>query len=304
MADFEYTDSTLSFLQSCSRAMAILNDRSLLQLFVSGDASLEANTNLRVEPLNHLRQLFTTRGMLLATADDQALPPYVHLRAATKYIDALHETLLGHDFVPINLAENNKIVRYEYHPAPNEYRHAWGVANHLWRKWWKRPERSRNHQSDDTGFMVLHGGDWHTIQEIVLNRSALYITSSQGESVLQGNDQTIWLERYEEAEAAVFPSAHNSARRSSQMTDVVSPQPAQLTTKGSSTKPICPTLVPVVRHSEGKYYIKTAIGEVVVAGGMLHCGVCKKNCEQRPVTRQPGPRAKPSKATPMKSNSR
>ena len=115
--------------------MSALDDLSLLQFFVSGGAVLEANANLRIEPLNQLRQLFTTRGMLLATADDQTLPPSIHLRPATKYTKALHQTLLENDFVPIDLAKKNKIVRYEYHPVPNGYSHACDVASRLWKKW-------------------------------------------------------------------------------------------------------------------------------------------------------------------------
>ncbi|MEM6520692.1 MAG: hypothetical protein AAF892_04855 [Cyanobacteria bacterium P01_D01_bin.71] len=264
--------------------MFTLDDFSLLQLFVSGDVNLEANANFRVEPLGQLRQLLTTRGMLLATANAQALPPYIQLRAGTKYADTLHQTLLDYDFVPVDLANRNKVIRYEHHPVPAGFSHTCDVARHLWRKWWKRPDRFRNYQSNNTGFMILQSGKWHAIQEIVLSRSILYITTADGESILQGDDQAIWLEQNEPVEATVFSSAHNLVRQPSQKTSDDNFQSSSLPVKNGRpdhrANPVCPALASVVKYSKGKYYIRTAIGNVVVSGGRLCCSVCSQPCKR------------------------
>jgi len=109
--------SQLEFLSSY---LAIgMDDLTLLRFFVAGDVCLEANKNLRVEPINHnQRQLFTRDGALLATAHDRALPPYIMLRLGTKYTPILHQALLDHHLVPVTGALPGAVLATSIIPYP------------------------------------------------------------------------------------------------------------------------------------------------------------------------------------------
>ncbi|MEP0929565.1 MULTISPECIES: hypothetical protein [Cyanophyceae] len=81
--------------------MTSLDDLTLLQWFVSGDATLEANQSLRLQPANNVRQLLGRKGSLLATAYDATTPARIEVRRHTDYTNVLHQVLIDHHFLPV-----------------------------------------------------------------------------------------------------------------------------------------------------------------------------------------------------------
>lgn len=102
--------------------MTSLDDLTLMQWFVSGDAILEANQSLRVQPANNLRQLLGRKGLLLATAYDAAIPPRIEVRRSTDYTDVLHQILIDHQFMPVGQGLDSQVLCYTYSPIPQGYR--------------------------------------------------------------------------------------------------------------------------------------------------------------------------------------
>jgi hypothetical protein len=184
-----------------------MNDLTLLQWFAAGDASLESNKNLRVQPTGELRQLFTHKGMLLATAHDGAFPPYISLRMGTKYTPVLHETLLEHDFIPVTGITTHGCRLYEFHPVPAGFAMHCESARQLWKKWRQDRQRFLKQKSSFVA-QVLMEGEWREIQQISLNQSTLYIdvlvNGVTKDSIYQSEDQVIWIEEEEEVETTVF----------------------------------------------------------------------------------------------------
>ncbi|MEO1069205.1 MAG: hypothetical protein AAFW95_08795 [Cyanobacteria bacterium J06638_6] len=259
--------------------MTSLDDLTLLQWFVSGDATLEANQALRVQPTNRVRQLLGRRGKLLATAYDEAFPPRIEVRKGVEYGDILHQVLVDHHFVPVGQGVDSQVLCYAYYPIPEGYHLVYDQARQLWKQWWTHPShlRDRHLQLD---LFVLTEHQWHPIRSITLNRSTLYVETMDGESIHHGDDMMVWLEKNpaETEEATQFwtppPKAtpQSSASQSSGPQSSA-PQPAARSQPVERRAPtatvVDPSLAPLVYAVDGKIYVQTAAGLVIVEGDNL-----------------------------------
>jgi len=246
--------------------MTSLDDLTLMQWFVSGDAILEANQSLRVQPANNLRQLLGRKGLLLATAYDAAIPPRIEVRRSTDYTDVLHQILIDHQFMPVGQGLDSQVLCYTYSPIPQGYRINYTEARQLWKHWWMSVGRlrQRNLQLD---LFVLTQNQWYPIREIAVNSGTLYIETLRGETVHQGGDMMVWLEKDsgeepEKTQVWASPAAKVEPAPATKVEAAVPPAPAP--------QPIAsPALASVVCTREGKIYVKTALGVVVIEGDNL-----------------------------------
>jgi hypothetical protein len=174
--------------------MTSLDDLTLLQWFVSGDATLEANQSLRIQPANNLRQLLGRKGSLLATAYDAALPPRIEIRRDTDYAEVLHQVLLDHHFLPIGQGLESHVLCYAHYPIPTGYHLNYAQARQLWKQWWMHASRLKNRQLQ-LDLFVLASGQWYPVREIAINSGTLYVDTLRGESVHHGDDMMAWLEK-------------------------------------------------------------------------------------------------------------
>ncbi|MBE9157114.1 hypothetical protein IQ265_09790 [Nodosilinea sp. LEGE 06152] len=241
--------------------MTSIDDLTLLQWFVSGDAILEANPTLRVQPANNLRQLLGRKGLLLATAYDATTPPRIEVRRSTEYTDVLHQVLIDHQFMPVGQGLDSQVLCYTYSPIPQGYRINYTEARQLWKQWWMSVGRlrQRNLQLD---LFVLTQNQWYPVRDIAVNSGTLYIETLRGETVHQGGDMVVWLEKdsgEEPEKTQVW--AGPGAKVEPVPTAAAPPPPPQPTAS--------PTLASVVQIREGKIYVKTALGVVVIEGDNL-----------------------------------
>lgn len=254
-----------------------MDDLTLLQLFVSGNATLEANKSFKVQPTDKVRQLFTSDGSLLASAYDTKLPPTVCLRMGTKYTSILHQTLIDNHYVPISNLMTNRTVFYEYHPVPSDFVIRCDSALNLWKSWWQdRKQYSR--RQEKSLLQILTSGKWRFIEKIVLNRSTLYITADNHESVFQGDDKIIWLEQ-NTSEATVLLSPHPDATASSSLSSKPMEKPdshgssiSGASSGGASSGNnvrVYNLDNPALRFRGNKLYISTPTGEIVLVGEQL-----------------------------------
>lgn len=264
--------------------MSSLDDLTLLQWFVSGDATLEANQSLRIQPANNSRQLLGRRGGLLATAYDAAMPPHIEVRRDTDYTAVLHQILLDHHFVPTGQGLDSQVLSYGHYPIPEGYHIFHGQARQLWKLWWTHP----SHLSDrhlQLDLFVLTQEQWYPVRDIALNGGTLYVETLRGETVHHGDDMMVWLKKdtSEEAEETQFWTSPATAVASA--VSAPPPRPAPPPSQAASSSPVvsapvlpaalvqkvrvAPALASVVRAREGKVYVKTAAGVVVIEGDNL-----------------------------------
>ncbi|MGB3309301.1 MAG: hypothetical protein WBG32_06535 [Nodosilinea sp.] len=276
------------------------DDLTLLQWFVSGDATLEANQALRIEPANNLRQLLSHSGLLLATAYDTTKPPRIEVRRNTDYTDVLHQILLDYHFMPIGQGGDSQVLCYAHSPVPDGYHINYAEARQLWKQWWVGNSR-RSNRHLQLNLFVLTQNQWYPIRDIAINSGTLYVETLRGETVHHGDDMMVWLEKdsVEESEkthvwaspvtneapttpaTAVAPAPVQARPGSTPLTQQVkvpspaapppprslAPSPAAPIT--SPAVPANPALASVVCTREGKIYVKTAVGVVVIEGDNL-----------------------------------
>ncbi|MBD2233209.1 hypothetical protein [Phormidium tenue] len=264
--------------------MTSLDDLTLLQWFVSGDATLEANQSLRIQPANKARQLLGRKGALLAIAYDASTPPCIEVRRHTDYTDVLHQVLVDHHFLPIGQGLDSQVLCYAHHPIPQGYRVNYAAARQLWKQWWLHSSR-RGNRPLQLDLLVLASGQWYPIRDIAINSGTLYVDTLRGENVYHGDDLVAWLEKEpcEEgdktcfwapppAQAAPTPTAKPPLAVGTVPVRVPAPAPPPPPPMPVAPAPqasVDPTLAPVVYALDGKVYIQTAVGVVVVEGKEL-----------------------------------
>jgi hypothetical protein len=259
--------------------MTALDDLTLMQWFVSGDATLEANQSLRIQPANKLRQLLGRRGSLLATAYDAAMPPSVEVRRHTDYSDVLHQILIDHHFVPIGQGLDSQVLCYARYPIPDGYRIVYGQARQLWKQWWTHPSHlnDRHLQLD---LFVLAEKQWYPVRNIAINSGTLYVETLRGETVHHGDDMLVWLEKdrdevdhtclWEPPVPKVEPIQQVKKPPMTPMTPTTPPRPAApAPATAAPPATVDPTLAPIVYALDGKVYVQTAVGLVVIEGDNL-----------------------------------
>ncbi|HSM80735.1 MAG TPA: hypothetical protein VLS96_03560 [Nodosilinea sp.] len=244
--------------------MTSLDDLTIIQWFVSGDATLESNQSLRIQPANRLRQLLGRKGTLLATADDAAVPPRVEVRRHTDYTDLLHEVLVDHHFVPIGQDLSSPVLCYVHYPIPPGYQLIYDQARQLWKQWWIRFSRI-NHRHLQLDLFVLIADQWYPVRDIAINSGTLYIETLRGERIHHGDDMMVWIEKapVEESEATCLWAP--PAAPSEPVPPVVIAPPL-----AAPAATVDPTLAPAVYALDGKIYVQSTLGLVVIEGENLN----------------------------------
>ncbi|MGB3137692.1 MAG: hypothetical protein WBG38_09425 [Nodosilinea sp.] len=238
--------------------MTSLDDLTLMQWFVSGDATLEANQSLRIQPVGSLRLLTSRHGLPLATAYDADTPPRIEVRRDTDYTDVLNQILVDHHFVPTGQAPDQ--LCYAHYPVPEGYRIVYSQARQLWQLWWSHSSRLSD-RSLQLDLFVLTQKQWYPVRDIVINSGRLHIETLKGETVHHGDDMMVWLEKdiAEEVEKTQSWAAPKPSATTGPAAPLPLPQSAQAK----------PAPASVVCRRDGKIYVKTPAGVVVIEGDNL-----------------------------------
>ena len=249
--------------------MTSLDDLTLMQWFVSGDATLEANQSLRIQPTSGVRQLSGRRGKLLATAYDEAMPPRIEVRKDTEYTPILHQILVDHHFVPTGQGLDSQVLCYSQYPIPEGYHIVYAQARQLWKAWWTHPSHLNNRHLQ-LDLFVLAEKQWYPIRNISLNSSTLYIETMRGETMHHCDDLMVWLEK-DPTEAG----EHTQLLTPPPQQPLAAPRPPVAQTEAIAATPtslaavVDPTLAPVVYALDDKIYVQTSVGVVIIEGRNL-----------------------------------
>jgi hypothetical protein len=288
--------------------MTSLDDLTLMQWFVSGDATLEANQSLRIQPANQLRQLLGRKGLLLATAYDEAMPPRIEVRRHTDYADVLHQILIDHHFVPVGQGLESHVLCYAHYPIPEGYQIVYNQARQLWKQWWTHASHL-NDRHKQIDLFVLTEKQWYPVRNIAINSGTLYVETLRGETVYHGDDMVVWLEKApcDEVDKTCFWAPPETARASDQLPEATpQPIPAAVPSKQVPPHPlppqvrrplapshqaaVDPALAPVVYALDDKVYVQTAVGLVVIEGENLAAYSFVTRSAARPATATQHPR--------------
>lgn len=273
-----------------------LDDLSLLRQYLRQESTLLASPNLRVQPAADAVQLLSRTGELLASAKFNSLPARVSIRPGSDYEPLLKKLLLAHSFLPTGQCEDHQFYCYQYHPIPEGYTLNATPAMVLWKSWWGKRRRFLGNASQ-TDLLLFTHQKWYPVREMTCDRGSLFIKTWAGESAHTAEDLVVWLEQNQQEgdddkTQFFFPQPGESAPQAEprprvQATASVSPAPvvqepepvgprsqAAIATRSRPASVSLPAdLQQVVRYHQGKLYVRTALGYVVVAGADLRCGL-------------------------------
>lgn len=272
--------------------MNTLDDLVLIQKFIRGETTLLANQRLRIEPVFDSTQLLAKRGGLIATIKQGAAGLIILLRRDSDYYSLVHQCLLDRSLMPTGEIDQAGFERYCPCRVPAGYKLNCTEARSLWKEWWMSA-RNGNRSNIQTNLLIFTRNTWYPIREIACNQGTVFITTLVTEVMLQGTDQVIWLSRlpgealasakeHHPATPAVRSSHDQMGRPTVGRSPAPNPSEATLSANGSSlpkqvdesevgisSAVLHPDLRHVVKMRQGKLYITTALGEIVVQGGNL-----------------------------------
>jgi hypothetical protein len=294
--------------------MNTLDDAALIQQFVKRKVTLLANQSLRVEPAFDSTQLLAKRGGLIATIKLVKGVCAIGVRRGSEYAQQVHQVLVENHFIPISALDQSEFWQYEECQPPAGYKLHCTEAKFLWKEWWSRVRYS-NRNAIQTDLLIQVRDTWYPIREAVCSQGLLYVTTLVSEFVFKGSDQTIWLSKLPNESpsclstvpAATSPPAAPSAERqlpnqplrqqpfkppaisgkepaSRSAASVPTEVPLSRSKESLADQAFRPDLREVVEIRQGKLYIMTALGEIVIEGNNLKF---RLNDETASTTKQP-----------------
>ena len=276
--------------------MTLLDDLALIRQFVYGETTLASNQNLRVESTFNGVQLLAKRRGLVATAKitaDQVVA--VVVRQDSEYWGVLHQTLQEHGFVPVPSPGQSGTMQYLRRSVPPGYHINYTEAKLLWREWWTRNRQSRGPAMQlNLLIFVEKRQQWYPIRDIICHEGTLYIKTLVAEVILLGSDSLVWLSQAQPQTAPAQPATTPTVRElpSSPPAPAQGSHDARQTWTPPSETPTTlqvdfaepkapepmpenaqPALASVARLVNGRLYLQTALGVVVVEGNHLKYGL-------------------------------
>lgn len=177
--------------------MNIPDDATLIEQFVSGDASL-ANQNLKIDPAFEANQLLTKTGGLLATLNLTTQPTAVDVRQGCNYWPLLHEALSDRGFMMTGLAPQFGFMRYEAQTIPDGYQMNCTEAKALY-EIYSSIAAGGDRSDIRLDVLIFDRGAWYPIQEVTAQRGIVSIQTLITTLSLQDGDYVTWLKRLDAA---------------------------------------------------------------------------------------------------------
>ena len=271
--------------------MQTLDDITLIQQFICGEATLAANQKLRIEPAFNSIQLLAKRGGLIATMQRFGSRQTVLLRQASDYSATMRQILLARQFVVVpGAGDQPGFEQYRADEIPAGYEVTYSTAKAMWKEWWRTACQKSSH-GIQLDILIFARDTWYPIRNIICSQGVLFITTLVSEVSLEGSDQLTWLRRLppprpSDTEPLTPPKSAQSLRPSSNSLQnslqptatykerhTVATSADFLSKRGAVDKDTVDDtpsdLKQVLRFRQDKLYITTALGDVVVEGRHL-----------------------------------
>lgn len=119
-----------------------LTDEQLISLFIDGiirgERPLQANKNLRIEPVFDSLQLLSNREGILARVNLKKIPNRIEIRQGTQHYQLIHDTLFDLQYLPFKKMNGGDAYEYRYCNLPEGYTLFCTSVKELWRASWGR----------------------------------------------------------------------------------------------------------------------------------------------------------------------
>jgi hypothetical protein len=196
----------------------------------------------------------------------------------------MHQALLARHFIPTpGGADQHGFVQYRADNIPAGYEVTHTAAKELWKEWWRTARHSGVH-GIHMDLLIFARDTWYPIRNIICSQGTLFITTLVSEVSFAGSEQLTWLRRLPEPSSARSnpPTAPKLARSLQPLSKATPPStayperpiastPSNFLSKRDESECTAsnPELRQVLRIRQGKLYVKTALGELVVEGSEL-----------------------------------
>lgn len=250
-----------------------IDNITLIQKFLTGDDSLLANRELRVEKALDETQLLTTQGILLAKGHFASRLPNVVIRLSSDYWGLINQLALEGSFIPFGIdqarLEKATFTQYDYHSVPDGYQIHCQAASAFWKTWWVN---HRKLQLMD--MLLLCDKRWYPVNHMLCDTGTIYVKTWRGEKTLSLADTVVWLVRNtQEQQRQLKLHKHHELES---LAAAKAPDAVDLTVDPSD-RPVVPVeLRQIIRAGKNKLLIKTDLGPVIIAGKHLTCTRARK----------------------------
>jgi hypothetical protein len=247
--------------------MNLLDDIELVRQFIQGEIKLYYNHNLRVEPLSDTTQLLSKKGILLAKVKTTSNLKVFLVRKESDYWELINRLLIEDSLIPLGKEEGG-LMRYEYQPVPEGFKVNYGEVVNLWRIWRFQTHKRRSDVVIEKGLQIFINNKWQAIRSMVFNQEDVYVTTFSDELVFTVNQRVIWaskkigeppvqnLNQDLDLGANFIDNSDRTQLQSTHVSNQIrqSPEP-----KNNN----------ILSVYQGKLYIQTVEGEIVVEGSNL-----------------------------------
>jgi hypothetical protein len=247
--------------------MNLLDDIELVRQFIQGEVKLYYNHNLRVEPLADTIQLLSKKGILLAKLKTTNNLKVFLVRKESDYWELINRLLIENSVIPLGKEEGG-LIRYEYQPVPDGFKVNYGEVVNLWRIWRFQTHKKRSDVVMGKGLQIFINGQWQAIRSMVFNQEDVYVTTFSDELVFTVNQRIIWASKKvgEPPEQSLSQDLDLGETFISDTNSTNSHSPSGSTEIRQSSEPKNNNILSVY---QGKLYIQTIEGEIVVEGSNL-----------------------------------
>ncbi|MEM9136189.1 MAG: hypothetical protein AAGB01_02400 [Cyanobacteria bacterium P01_F01_bin.42] len=178
-----------------------LTDEQLINAFldgiIHGNRPLQANKNLRVEPVLNSLQLFSNREGMLATVNLKQAPTRIELRIGTQYFQLLHDTLFDLQYLPCQKSRTGgESYQYRFCQMIEGYKLYCTIAKDLWRASWGRGFGARVGIPLDLIVWRPEDGQsrepWQSLLGMDCDHGQLYIKMLGRSVQVESSDLVVW----------------------------------------------------------------------------------------------------------------
>lgn len=272
--------------------MNTLDDAALILQFVKRESTLASNQSLRIEPAFDSVQLLAKRGGLLASIKTNQNITAASVRRGSEYWNLIHQILVSNQFVPIEPSAKSEFLQYEQRQIPSGYKLNCTESRFLWKEWWTRV-RNSNRNNIQTDLLIFCRNTWYPVREVVCSQGSLFVTTLVSEFIYQGSELIVWLskEQSDMGEQATPSPVATQSQSTEPPKPVFRQTPGKTAFVGRDIPPSSPPIAPptpngtdkekqgntamrpdlreVLKFRQGKLYVTTPIGEVVIEGNNL-----------------------------------
>jgi hypothetical protein len=250
--------------------MDLLDDIELVRQFVKGEVKLHYNQNLRVEPLSDTIQLISKKGILLAKLQYANNLKVFLVRRESDYWELINRLLIENSVIPIG-KEDGGLMRYEYKPVPDGFNVNHGEVVNLWRIWRFQTHKKRSNVVMEKGLQIFIHDHWQPIKSIVFNQEDVYVTTFSDELVFTVNQLVIWASK--KVEEAPTPRLSQDLNLGENFAADVARNDQDNSRSLNDNRVVQQSPEPknnnILSVYQGKLYIQTVEGEIVVEGSNL-----------------------------------